>query len=312
MKLTNKLTAVALGCSIAMVGCGGGSLSDDTVSAIANSEPSNGTFFNDQDGIDFASSLGFDMKSVVNRALDSSNDGLANAAENDDPTSGVFNDDSSVEQCDSGSLSSTVNTNAAGDLENATIVANDCLIDGQTTSGSLFLTASSSAGSDTINVEFADFGSTGVEGDSFIDGDVTMSIGEDLATSISGTRLTMTAAGETTEISNFALITTYDDSLDNITVDAQATISSSAGGAITFATGPAFFGPLEGNPVNGVLVMTHSDSSTLTIDANTSDPETFAYTLNGNGMISNGVSTWKGEDLDNLFQASSSLTNTGF
>lgn len=324
MGLTTKFSAVALGCSIALVGCGGSGSITDTNATTADVDPaalftqdtnvaaSNGTFFSAEDGVRFASQMGQDLSSVVGQALGSSSAGFADAAPDNDPTSGIFNDETSVSQCDSGSVSSSIGTNVNDELENASFVFNNCVIDGQTTSGSMSIAASATGGSEVLTIEFADFGSTGPEGDSFIDGGVRLSVDENLSSSISGTQLTMVADGETTVFSNFALETSFNDDAGTATVGGQATIASSVDGTIQFSIDPAFTGPADGYPTVGILGMVHSDGSSLAINADTGDDATYAYVVNGNGSVTSGVGMWADESFQSPVLANGTINNFGF
>lgn len=297
-----KLSALTIACSLVLAGCGSGSSSDSNTGAagitdlpIDNSVASNGIFFSDDGGVDYASGLGGDLMSVVDRAVGSSNSALSTAAVEDDPSTGLFNDSTSVEQCDSGSISTSVASNTNNDLESASIVFNNCVIDGQTSSGSMSISASSSGNIQVLNIDFADFGSTGSEGDSYIDGGIAMSIGDDLSTSISGSQLALTADGETTVFSNYSLNASNDDTSGDISMGGGATISSSTDGTLSIAINPAFSGPADGNPIVGVLQMLHADGSSLIVDADTGNPDTYTYIVNGNGAVSSGIGNWDDE-----------------
>ena len=311
MDVANKFFAVTLGCSLTLVGCSDSTITDLNADPVGSIPASNGTFFNERDALDFASETGGNLSQVVSRALGGSSAGLAKATPNDDVTAGVFNDDTSVEPCDSGSVSSSVGTSADGDLENASFVFNNCVIDGQTTTGSMSMIASDVEGTQTIGIVFVDFGSTGVEGDSFIDGGISLSIDENLSSSISGSQLTMIADDETTVFSDFNLNTTFNDSASTVSIGGQATVESTTDGSVEFVLSPAFTGSQTGNPTVGILTMTHSDGSSLTINANTGDPNTYAYIVNGNGTVTTGVGMWADEDFEAPVIASGGLNNTG-
>ena len=313
MDLSSKYCAIALACSVVLVGCGGDSDSDlDAGSFTADAVPSQGTFFNDQDGLRFARDMGFNLSSVVTKAFESTSSGLSNAAANDDPTSGIYNDDTSVEQCDSGSVSSSVGTNANNELENASIVFNNCVIDGQTTSGSMSFSATMPGNSDVLVIEFAEFGSTGPQGDSFIDGGLTMSINDDLSSSVSGSELTLIADGDSTVFSDFAINTEFGSDDNTASFDGQGTITSSVDGSVEISISPAFSGPADGNPTRGVLTMVHEDGSSLTINANTGNPDTYAYTVNGDGVVTSGVGRWDDESFETPNLAGTGFSNSGF
>ena len=320
MAFSTQYSAVALGCSMVLVGCGSGTIVDQSATANTSDtaiiQASEGTFFNERTALDFAGGIGTGLTSVVTRAFTSSNGELTAAAQNNDPTTGVFNDETSVEQCDSGTISSSFGSGENGDFENGSIVFSDCVTDGQTTSGAISFSADSSSSSESeVAMEFADFGSTGPLGDSFIDGDIALSIREDLSSSISGSELTMTADGETTVFSNFLLDTSFDT--DSMSIDGGATIASTVDGTVDISINPAFVTPMDsaaeqaGNPTTGIMRMTHSDGSSLTIDANTGNDDTFAYVISGNGSVTTGVGMWDDEDLEIPFVANGSVSNSG-
>lgn len=305
MSLNISFSVVAVALSTAMVGCGGSSSSlpdtDDIAASNSPTEPgapSAGTFFNADDGIDFASVMGRSLSTISNRAIGSSADAFREASQDDDPTSGVFNDETSVEQCDSGSVSFSIGTNELDELENASIVFNDCVTEGQTATGSMSFTTQTSGTTNTFTVNFDDFGVSGSEGNSSIDGAVSITADDELSGRINGTRMTLVADGETTEFTDFDLISQFSDD-GGESVGGQATITSSQAGRITMSINPAFEGESDDeNPTSGVLTMTHEDGSSLIIDAGTGDPATFDYIINGGGSVTSGVGNWDDEDLD--------------
>jgi len=294
MGIKQHFTVTVLAASMALVGCGGSSDFDtgNNGPSTGSNVPSSGSFFNANDGVNFATKLGGKLSGVTTNAVDSTSQGLSNSAQNDDPTSGVYNDSNSVEQCDSGSVSYSFATDAADNLENASIVYNNCVLGGQTTTGTITMNATNSGPSESLTIAFGDFGNTGADGDSYIDGAVTMSFSDNGDASINGTSLTMTADGETTTFTNFALNTATDPNGTDVSVDGQATIASSVDGTITFVINPALVGPADGNPVVGQMLMTHEDGSSLLINADTGNPATYNYTVNGNGAITTGTANW--------------------
>ncbi len=314
MGMKHQLSIVAVFLSMAMVGCGGGdgnsivnmnangggnpSVNPGTPNPALTGTPSDGTFFNAEAGTDYASYLGGSLSNMSTRAVSSSSNVMGNASQNNDPASGLYNDDTSVEACDSGSISYSVGTNAADELENASIVFNNCVSDGQTATGSMSFAAQSSGNTDTISISFDNFATSGPEGDSSMDGDVSLSINEDLSASISGTSFTMVADGETVVFANYNLESQNDSQTGAASLGGQATITSSVNGQINFVINPAFVSSGEANPTSGVMTMTHQDGSSLTIDADTGDPATYAYIINGGGSITSGVGNWDDEDLE--------------
>ena len=315
MRIQQRFSVLAIVCGVAMVGCGGSGGGDDTSALNASGGPlaptapagPNGTFFNDIDGVNFASTVGGGLLNVVERAIGSSDRTFSSAAVADNPASGVFNDETSVEPCDSGSISYSVATDANDELGNASIVFNNCVEDGQTTTGTMSFSSSSSGSSESLNVSFGDFATSGPEGDSSIDGNVSMEFGENGSGSISGSQLTLVADGETTTFSNFGLDGTLNDTTNEMSVTGQAVIASSTDGTIQFNIDPALTGPADGNPTVGQLSLIHSDGSSLTIDANTGNPDTYSYTIFGNGSTSSGVGNWENEDITISAFASRSL-----
>lgn len=305
MRMQQSFSVLAIACGMALTGCGGSSGGDDTSALNASGGPitptapagPNGTFFNDIDGVNFASTLGGGLSSVAERAIDSSTRAFSSAAVDDNPASGVFNDETSVESCDSGSISYSVATDANNELTNASIVFNNCVVGGQTSTGTMSFSSSSSSNSETLNVSFSDFATRGPEGDSSIDGDVSMEFGENGSGSISGSQLTLVTDGETTTFSNFGLHGALNDTTGESSVSGQAVIASSTDGTIQFNIDPALTGPADGNPTVGQLSLMHSDGSSLTIDANTGNPDTYSYTIFGNGSTSSGVGNWDDEDI---------------
>lgn len=302
-----KLSVIAVALSTAMAGCGGSSSSTpspndvaaaDVAAANAAGTVSEGTFFNANDGINFASAVGGNLANVSSRALGSTSSVFGEASQNDDPASGIYNDDTSVEQCDSGSVSSSIGTSEAGELDNASLVFNNCVIDGQTTTGSMSFTSQSSGSSDTLTVSFDDFAVSGSEGNSSMDGAVRITIDDDLSSRVSGTRMTMTVDGDRTEFSNFDLESQVNLDTEASSLGGQATITSTQDGRITMSINPAYASDGEEYPTRGAMTLIHEDGSSLIIDAATGDSATYAYTINGGGSITSGIGNWEDEIFD--------------
>jgi len=120
---------------------------------------------------------------------------------------------------------------------------------------------------------------TGGDEDIALNGSVDLQV-QDSASgsefSISGPNFSVTAAGESITFSDYSITAIDNVNAGTASLSAAMTVSSNVDGTITFAIDP----PLAGNdsddyPTSGVLTMTHSDRSSLTIDADNGDPETF-------------------------------------
>jgi len=308
MDLKNKLSLVAVTCSIVLSGCGSSSdtviLDDPTVADsdtdLAGSDPDDvvveGSFFNAEDGLSFASDLG-EASSMFTQVLDSSSNVFDDdTPDDDDPTDDLVEDDTAAAECDSGSISTSVETDANDNPESASIVFNDCVASGQTTTGSLAISTSSLDGPEIVTIEIADFATSGPEGDSSVDGVITLIAQGESSFLVDSTLLTLTADDETVTFSDLSFDASADAIAGTVTIGGQTSIASSSDGAIDLSLDPAFSGPEDGNPAIGVLTLTHEDGSSLVIDANTGDPDTFAFTINDNGSISTGIGQWD-EDL---------------
>jgi len=212
--------------------------------------------------------------------------------DDDDPTDDLVEDDTAAAECDSGSISTSVETDANDNPESASIVFNDCVISGQTTTGSLAISTSSLDGPEIVTIEIADFATSGPEGDSSVDGVITLITQGESSLLVDSTLLTLTAGDETVVFSDLSFDASADDIAGTVTIGGQTTIASSSDGSIELLLDPAFSGPEDGNPAIGVLTLTHEDGSSLVIDANTGDPDTFAFTINDNGSISTGIGQW--------------------
>jgi len=314
----NRMTVVAVSLSAVLVGCGsdsvsiadtssGASVADTSANAsgVSSSNPieltvdGRGDFFNADAGIDFASYIGSSLSTVSNRAVGSSSRVFGEVSQNDDPASGLYNDDTFVNECDSGSVSNSVGTGSNDQLEKASIVFNNCVIDGQTTSGSMSFSSSSSGNSENLSISFDDFASSGPEGNSALDGDVVISIDEDFSATIGGSNLTISDDIDTTVFSNYSLAMQADLETGATSIGGQATITSTANGEISFQINPVFFADSNSdNPTSGVMTMVHSDGSSLVIDAGTGNPDTYAYTISGGGSVTSGIGSWDDEDFE--------------
>ena len=124
--------------------------------------------------------------------------------------------------------------------------------------------------------------------------------GDQTTATISGPGLTMTADGETITFANYSMTVVDNETNGATSVAASMTVQSSVDGTITLDISPALSIPDDSYdyPTSGTLTMTHSDGSSLTIDANTGNPETFNYIINENGATSSGTENWIDTELD--------------
>jgi len=231
------------------------------------------------------------MSTLVTRAVGSTTAGFTSAQAN------MGNGgNTSTENCDSGSISSSFAVDAMGNLNDGSIVFNNCVVAGETSSGTITFTSSSSGATESININFADFGTSGPSGTSSINGGVSLVVSDDGNFSLFGTNITFVADGETTVFSDFAFDVGVDLTTGATSLSAQANIASSTDGTIQFAIDPAFVASGDGYPTIGMLNLTHSDGSALTIDANTGNPATYNYSITSDGATTTGVGNWDDED----------------
>jgi len=107
---------------------------------------------------------------------------------------------------------------------------------------------------------------------------------------LSGTSFTLSEGGITATLTNFSYVDTENEASGDYTADASGRLASSefSGGFIDFDTPTIFSGTGEGNPDDGVLVVTGAAGSELTLTVLDSTTVEVSLDADGNGTPDTG------------------------
>lgn len=262
---------------------------------------SNGSFFNADGGLDFANSLGESMSRMFNTAT-SAGDGDLSA----DSQGSVFTaraSETSSTACDSGSVDSVVTVDdITEELTAFNLQFNDCMSAGSLSTGSIDLAASGTADDMQMSIIFDNFSSTDSAGSSAMNGTINVSGSENSGISnftISGPSLTMVSDGETLSFDSYSLTVLENSATSVVSMSVSATIDSSTDGTLSLSIDPPFVQDEVSSdyPESGRMVMSHSDGSSLEIQADNGSAESFDYIVNDNGIVTSGTELWANSDL---------------
>ncbi len=299
------LTAVAV--PVVLSACGAGTDSDSNSPIITGDgsgfTTSGKTFFNDSDGIKFADALGGSFSDVL-AAITGGMGGASSTLASDSSISQRMKRATQSESAacaSSGTISNTVTSNdSTGKITAVTMSFNNCLSDGNLSNGSISFAVSGTETNQSVAVDFNQFRSVDGGDTSSIDGVININAvqsGTTFLTTISGTNITMVSAGETVAITNYNLRSEVDDISGATSLEGGSTITTGAG-ALTMSISPAL--SVAGNadyPSTGVIAWSHSDGSSLSIDADTGNAATFNYVISDGVSTTSGVSNWSETDI---------------
>ncbi len=274
--------------------CGGDSSSGiDGVTTPTTTTP----FFNDQAPLDFANAMGGKMNNLISPTLSVFTGTSATASFK----RGVLATEMMTLNCQSGTASMQETTDDAT-FETTALSAsfNNCSSGTETINGSISISGSGLA-------ENADAGSVSLVIDNFtvsgtapasVDGSVQLSVtvaGDETTATVQGPGLTMTSDGETISFTNYAMTVINNAATDAVSAQGTMTMASSIDGTITMSINPALETPDQSTneyPVSGTIALTHSDGSSLTINADTGNPQTFSYVVNDGSATVSGSGNW--------------------
>jgi len=287
--------------------CGGGS-SGDSAAVIVETNQSgsgasrNGPFFNAEAGIGFANNFGKSMTRVFNAASGGVGDSFG-----EEPTEDSYFSSRAIQSdsfpCDTGSLDTSIDIDdESGELNGLALSFNNCNSGGSLSTGSMAVTISGSFDNPQYSLQFDNFTSTDADGTSAIDGMLNASgsqSGETSTMAISGSSLSMRLDDEQTTFKNYALTVVDTETSGTSALSGSAQLESSVDGNIDISINPPLSVGSEGDdyPESGGIVMTHSDGSSLAINADNGDPESFDYTISADGATTSGVERWDNTDL---------------
>ncbi len=296
---TNSFTvpaAVVAGCLV-LTACGGSSGGSTPGPVVDPNAPS---FFNDDAKFSYADSLlgkflgFFRSASSVSTGISGKRSIAALTQQSSDCTDG-------------GSVDLSVTTNdVTQEPTAASIIFNNCREGSETSAGSLSITSDiddvSESGTATITA--SNFSVTGGTEPIALNGTVTMAVqsnGSETTATINGPNMSMTSGNETIVFSNYSITLVGNEATDTASLSASLTLASNIDGTITIDISPPLTDDgISDYPSTGQLVMTHSDGSSLTMNADNGNPATFDYTINDRGAITTGVANWSDTELTSV------------
>lgn len=271
-------------------------------SSASSGNSGNGAFFNDQDGLDFANSLGGNLSRLFSAALGGSSGAIARNPQSESGISvrAVSNETST---CDTGSVAATtVTDDGTGELTSLDLVFNNCNNGGTVASGGVGLVTSGSGSSQQIDLTFNNFATADQTSSSSINGSISMSgsdTGSGSSFNISGPELTMQTNEETVSFRNYSLSASNDFNTGASSLGMNANISSSVDGDVSISIDPPLtvIDDTYDYPTSGRIQMVHADGSALDINADNGDASTFDYNVTSNGSTTSGTEKWEDSDL---------------
>lgn len=287
--------------------CGTGTSEDSPSAQLSSGTGFTGggdTFFNDVDGIKFADSIGGSFNTILDAVFSGFDQDTSIA-------SGTFTQrmrraaQTETTQCESsGSITviSTIN-DSTQELSGISMNFNNCVSGSSQTNGGLSLALSGSEPNITVAVSFNNFNTIENGDTSSLDGEISISVsesGSQINTTISGSSFTLASAGETVSFTNYTLNSVVNDITDAASISGGATIVTGAG-SLSMSINPALSTNGEDDyPTTGIIEWMHTDGSSLLIDADTGDVNTFSYSVSDGAAVSSGVSNWSDTDVSGI------------
>ncbi len=273
-----------------------------TSSSSSSGNSGNGAFFNDQDGLDFANSLGGNLSRLFSAALGGSSGAIARNPQSESGIS-VRATSNETSTCDTGSVAATtVTDDNTGELTSLDLVFNNCNSGGTVSSGSVGMVTSGSGANQQIDLTFNNFATADQTSSSSINGSISMSgsdSGSGSSFNINGPELTMQTNEETVSFRNYSLSASNDYESGASSLGLNANISSSVDGDVSVTIDPPLTVPDDtfDYPTGGRIQMVHADGSALDINADNGDASTFDYIVTNNGSTTSGTESWEDSDL---------------
>lgn len=309
---TIRVIVTAVAVPVLLSACGGGSDGNTTV-PLAGGPAGDGsgfttigkTFFNEDDGIKFADALGGSFSDVFEAIAGGlSQNSTASSTSGDSISQRMkrATESESIACESSGSITNSVSSDAAGQPTSVTISFNDCVNGTNRANGSISFTVSGTETNQTVALNFNNFRSIDNGENSAINGGISINVAEtggSTSTTISGSNITMVTAGETVILSNYSLKST-DDVNGGSSLEGGSTITTGAG-ALTMSISPALtVGFNDDYPTSGVIAWSHSDGSSLSINADSGDANTFNYVISDGATTTSGVGNWSETDIGEI------------
>ncbi|MBX2838600.1 MAG: hypothetical protein KTR35_17205 [Gammaproteobacteria bacterium] len=261
-----------------------------------------GPYFDADEGYDFANDLGASLSRLFSVGLGGAgSSGLDASGSMQEFINRARSEDTIV--CDSGSVTVYTDTDdSTGNITSSGYIYNDCVIDGIGSNGEVTVSGfeSENGESASFTIIFDEF--TSIDGAEIasIDGSVSVSFSGDdngFNYGMSGPSLTLVDSEGTLVFTNFSMTASASSSTGQQSLQASATISDN-NETITITINPALaYGSSDLYPTTGQIVMTHSDGSSLAINADNGNPETFSYTVSDGSTVVSGEEFWYNTDL---------------
>ena len=262
---------------------------------------SNGSFFNANDGLDFANKLGGSLTKMFNVANDAGSNSIEGYREESLFTARAAQRDTTA--CDRGSVETVVSTDDDTNVPTSfALTFNNCRSEGSVANGSISVSLSGNEQDLQLSMIFDNFSTTEGSETSSVDGSININGSGSGGVSnfvVSGPVLTMVADGETLQFSDYSLTGSENNAAQTSSLGASARIQSSTDGDLTLSIDPPFVsqGSASEYPSSGRLRMTHSDGSQLEIQADNGNPNSFDFVINDNGTVTSGTDLWDNTDL---------------
>jgi len=310
MKVSTKSVFPAVGCILFLSACGGsGGGSGTPAGQTFDPDPEPAvSFFNDDAGTDF-------VNATINRFVGvfSPISSLLGGGGTSDDSSGdsakraIARTETETESCaDGGTFTVSSEFDDVTDEQTAVSISIDnCIEDGETGNGDITVNLLDAPGDvEAFSLTADNLTITGGDEDIALDGTVNLQDQFNNAGStfsISGPNLSVTAGSETIVLSDYSITVIENDFEDTAELSASVTVASSVDGMITLVIDPPLSSDSDAEfPLSGTITMTHADGSSLTLNADNGNPETFDFTINDNGSITSGSQRWDETDLDEL------------
>ena len=290
----------AVSLNVLLAACGGGSGGDNMAQDVIDDPNPQAAFFNDEAGLNYVDSMLSRFFSVFRP--------IANLADDDSAKRTITAIQSETVSCDGGgSVGLSLSDGTEAEIpESISINFNNCIEDGETSNGSIMLVLDLDVSGDNgmVTISANDITITGGEEDIAIDGAVTVAL-ESTDTfnifSISGSNFSFSAGDESISISDYNITAIDNFSSGSSILEAAMTVTSNMEGTVMFSVNPPFqINDADDYPFSGTLSITHTDGSSLTLNADNGDPETFDFVVNDGSTTSSGVQRWDETELEEL------------
>ncbi|MEE9333923.1 MAG: hypothetical protein V3U65_07505 [Granulosicoccaceae bacterium] len=262
------------------------------------------TFFNDADGISFANTIGSGFSNALDAVLSGVGSGgsIASASNLSQRLARATDIESTA--CDGGgtiAVSSTVDDTTA-EVTDFGLTFNSCNSGGVLSTGGVSFTISGAAPTQAVTMNFDNFASLENGESNSINGTVSIALSNTngvISTTVSGTSITMVTGGETITYSNYNLMSGQ-DSAGNSSISGAATIATSSDGTLMMSINPALVTGASDYPETGTILLSHSDGSSLTINADTGDASTYSYIISDGVSTTSNVGNWSDTDIGEI------------